>query len=64
MPRKNPKKTVPLAAISSYERMKRWLTCQQIGRAFYHSHLSHDQIEMYERFFKQSDFIGKDLPKI
>lgn len=64
MPRKSPKKTVPLAAISSYERMKRWLTCQQIGQAFYHSYLSTDQIELYKKFFHESDFIGRDLPKL
>lgn len=45
-------------------RMQRWLIAQRLGKVFFDSILTDEQIEAYRDYFLRSDVLSKDIPII
>ena len=45
-------------------RMRRWALAQKIGKVFFDSILTDEQLEAYRDYFTRSDVLLKDIPTI
>ena len=50
--------------IKGFDLVLRWQLCQNIGKVFYKSDLTYEQLEQYQDIFQRSDVLPKQLPTI